>query len=227
MNAKERRRLNLVRLIEEHGTIAELARRTGVSEALISQYKNAYRNLGDKNVKALLQPLGLPDDWLDQPAPDELRGLRETAAHYLPGEGDFLSIPYYPDARFSCGPGASNPDHQDIVFLKFLRSWIVQEKHWSVSSLILIRAHGDSMAPWIQDGDAVILDTSQQTIISGQVYAFDFDGEARIKRAFRNADKSITLSSDNKVDPGSRDETIATDALDLLRVVGKVVWRAG
>lgn len=87
-----------------------------------------------------------------------------------------------------------------------------------------VYATGDSMANYINGGDAVGIDISDITPKDGEVYALFLDGDLMIKRIFKEAGGVIRLSSDNKQ---YTDKIVTQDNGDSLIIIGRVVYRSG
>jgi len=67
MNQNEIRQLNLSLLINEAGTINELAARTGVGRVYISHCKSGFRNIGDDVAHRFEDGMKKPHGWMDVP----------------------------------------------------------------------------------------------------------------------------------------------------------------
>lgn len=65
MTAMNARKANLLKLIEQHGTLEKLAELTGSSPRHLSQMKNGTRNMGHKVARRIEAKLTLPAGWLD------------------------------------------------------------------------------------------------------------------------------------------------------------------
>ena len=85
-------------------------------------------------------------------------------------------------------------------------------------------AMGDSMEPHIGNGDLLLVDTTDQTIRSFGIYVIEVRAERLVKRVQRKFDGSLILISDNT---RYLPETIGPDLATDVRVVGRVIWRAG
>lgn len=59
------RRLNLHQLINEAGTVTELAARTGLTRGAIQHYKSGFRNIGDEGARSLEDAMKKPSGWMD------------------------------------------------------------------------------------------------------------------------------------------------------------------
>lgn len=65
MGAPENRRANLIKLIENYGTIEQFAEMADQSAGYLSQIKNGTRNMGTRIARKIEQAMGLADGWMD------------------------------------------------------------------------------------------------------------------------------------------------------------------
>jgi len=75
MNTNDIRRLNLDRLIGNHGVhgrIAQFAKANGIDPSYLSQLLNSHRNMGEKAAQTLEDALKLPRGSLDKPLNEEV-----------------------------------------------------------------------------------------------------------------------------------------------------------
>lgn len=105
----------------------------------------------------------------------------------------------------------------------FRLEWL-QKKGLQSKNLRCMYAHGDSMEPYIQDGDALLVDLSETEITDNQVYAIRYGDALKVKRLFKRFDKSLRIVSDNREHP---EEIVQGEDLNNIQVLGKVVWRGG
>lgn len=149
--------------------------------------------------------------------------------HEQPPDPDaYAQVPIH-DAFLSAGPGLVNGDAEVIGHLAFRRDWLTKVGI-SPGHARVARVDGDSMAPGIRDGDLVLINTARTLADVPKrppgdtrpcpIYAFKQDGEARVKRLERLADRALALLSDNPtvevkvIDPSDRD----------FELLGQVVW---
>lgn len=138
--------------------------------------------------------------------------------------GEFVMIPRL-DVRLSAGNGH---EQVEIEFTQkqpqaFRTDWI-RKKHLKPKALASMIASGDSMQPGIFDGDSLVVDTSQNEVIDGKVYAVWYDGGERVKRLFRLPGGGLRIQSDNQAYAA-----ISLSGADAnhVRVIGRVVHRSG
>ena len=143
----------------------------------------------------------------------------------LPGSAEREEIPAY-KIRVSAGAGSHAYTEEPNGSLGFRRGWL-HAKGLNSKDLVIVQVDGDSMAPYIQHSDIVLVDTSKNTIRSGDIYVFRVDHDLRCKRLFKNLDGSILVHSDNEADPRYKDETLSPADLESIAILGAVIWRGG
>lgn len=147
-------------------------------------------------------------------------------------ESDYARIPLV-DAALSAGPGRLNGDADVVGQLVFRRDWLRKLK-LQVETAVLARVSGDSMAPTLESGDTVLIDTSaaaRNVPVRARppgkgrapIYALRTEGEARVKRLLRPDPETILVLSDN---PDWPPEAIGSKRIRQLEieVIGRVVW---
>jgi len=90
--------------------------------------------------------------------------------------------------------------------------------------MVLMDVAGDSLEPYIRDGDTVLIDRSQQNIIVGKLYAVSLGNEVFIKSLHRKPGKLVLRSYNTVYEPIDID--LHDESLDF-RVIGRVVWHCG
>lgn len=142
---------------------------------------------------------------------------------------DFARIPLH-DAWLSAGPGVANSDVAIIDHLVFRLEWL-RKIDVRPETAAMARIAGDSMAPGIQSGDLVMIDTTRREVPAFRksrlatqlpIFAFMQDNEARVKRLERRPkEKILILYSDNK---DHAPEILAESDAHVLNILGQVVW---
>ena len=133
--------------------------------------------------------------------------------------GDTVLVSRY-NVQPSAGHGSTFENEQVVCHMPFSRKWL---KNMGLQSdkLAIVSAMGDSMHPTIKDGSLLMIDTSKVEATDG-IFVLKMAGELMVKRLQRSPlDQSVTIKSDND----SYVPIIAKeDQLNLLDIVGKVVW---
>lgn len=91
----------------------------------------------------------------------------------------------------------------------------------TAKKVALIRVVGNNMAPWVTDGDLVIIDTTNTAIVSDAPYALLYNSVIVVKRLLRQFDGTITARSDSQY---CEDEQFADDTA-LPKILGRVIRR--
>jgi phage repressor protein C with HTH and peptisase S24 domain len=65
-----------------------------------------------------------------------------------------------------------------------------------MSDLLAIVVRGESMEPALFEGDVIVVNTADKTLVDGTVYAVNYEGEVVVKRMVRDAGM-WWLTSDN------------------------------
>lgn len=139
-------------------------------------------------------------------------------------EGEFVMVPRL-DVHLSAGGGR---EQVEIDLVKdnpqaFRAEWI-RLMRLKPAKLAAMRAAGESMEPTIHDGDSLLIDTAQTTVVDGKVYALWYDGGERVKRLFRLPGGGLRIVSDN---PRFPTVEVPPSELEHVRVIGRVVHRSG
>lgn len=151
---------------------------------------------------------------------------RTGGEQHSPSEDDYALIPQY-SAKGQSGAGYLN-DHVEVKGgLAFKRDWL-SRMGAKPENLRVIYAEGDSMEPYIMDGDVVLLDLSKTEPASNKVYAISRpDGGVSIKRLTQRFSGEWVISSDNPNKAKYQDEALGADSVAQVPIIGKVIWRGG
>lgn len=139
---------------------------------------------------------------------------------------DFALVPRS-KAELAAGAGVENQDEERLDYLAFRRTWL-RGIGVAASQAVVAQARGDSMAPTIQPGDTLLIDTARREPPSevrgpkdtrpAPIFALRDDGGARVKRIERAGGDTLMLLSDNR--------DFAPEVLDVRRaeIIGRVMW---
>lgn len=134
--------------------------------------------------------------------------------------GEYVFIPRF-DIHLSAGNGTEQIalDLVKETPQAFRADWI-RDLRIKPAKLASMRAKGDSMEPRIFDGDAVVVDTGDTTVVDGKVYAVWYEGGERIKRLYRLPGNGLRIASDNASRYPSID--LNEEQSQHVRVLGRV-----
>lgn len=223
------RKTNLQLLIDreyglgKHGAKADFARRVGkqadyISRCLYPAGKNGGKNVGEDFAREIEKEFGLATYAFDLPRLGgddviDVEGLPAALAQKIKSYRSVVDVPRY-DIAASMGPGTEPPEMNMVVeHMRLDANWVRQNLvYTAVDNLKLISGRGDSMAPTIRNGDALLVDSGVTSVESDAIYFFLMRGQQHVKRIQRNLD-GLTIISDNgqykEIDvPGDRESDI-------------------
>lgn len=187
--SKQIRLENLRSLIKEFRTAEEVARRAETAPMYLSQILNGVkssagkeRGIGDALAKKLEIGCDKPEGWMDMPH----GSLPQSGIHAVvlaePGDPNFYHIPKVQLVLRAGVTGFQTvPEIYDGSEMTLNKNW-VDRNNYRPASLVAMTVTGDSMEPNLYDGDLVIINTADTQMRDGAVYAFNYEGEAVIKR---------------------------------------------
>ena len=87
------------------------------------------------------------------------------------------------------------PEHYDGETQGVPTKWILKEG-LSRDALLAITVRGESMEPALYEGDVIVVNTRDTSLMDGAVYVVNYEGEVVVKRLMRDAGQ-WWLTSDN------------------------------
>lgn len=204
-------------------TQGELGRIVGIDQTSISDLERGKSQSSSYNT-SIAQACGVSAIWLEKNEGSMLDSSRD--ANGSPSEADYAVIPQF-KARGACGDGYLN-DHVEVSEgLAFKRDWLARMKA-KPENLRIIYAEGDSMEPYVFDGDVVMFDSSSVEPRDRQAYVIRRpDGGISIKRMVQQMSGTWLIRSDNTDKAKYPDEMLSESALHEMPILGRVIWRGG
>jgi phage repressor protein C with HTH and peptisase S24 domain len=154
----------------------------------------------------------------------------QNACPIPPGEPQWMSPEAAPSmgytlvpkvqARLSAGTGSLDTEGKVIGYYAFKTDFL--RRKGRAGKMLLMDVAGDSMEPEILNGDTVLIDESQDSIIAGGLFAVGIEQEVFVKYLYRVPGKLILKSKNPEYDPIEVD--MNGDIADTVRIVGRVVW---
>lgn len=192
---------SLQNLINYRPSQKELGEALGLAQTSISGRANRNSNFTDEEIAQIEKAYNVVID-----------GLKS--------DNKSITLDYYPDVFGSCGTGyfvTSEEKEQIQVPLNALFHKLSKGKKYSV-----INAKGNSMSPYIESGDKLIIEHNEgEPIIDNKVYVFCYDNDLYIKRLYKNIDE-IIAKSDNP-DPIFKVKSIPKKEWSSLQIIGEIV----
>lgn len=212
-------------------TPAEVARRitnkhTGepMSRAYLTGLANGKRQFGENAARMIESELRMPEGYLDQKEDDRLEPIIVWSKPDDLPQGSHVLVPRVTVA-LSAGSGTLVSREDQLPPLAFTEEWIRSKNVTSRENLRVCKVSGDSMEPYLEDNDSVLIDMGQTTVHENKVYAIEYAGEVRVKRLSRSFNGGLRIKSDNARD--YPEESLTPEQAEHLRILGKVIWRAG
>lgn len=206
------------RMKERKITQEKLAEHLGLTQGAIAHWFSGRREPDLSTINKVLGYLELP-----------LLGVGYEPASYeptSPSEKDYALIPQF-KAKGACGDGYLNEHVELTEGLVFKRDWLAR-MHARPENLYVIYADGDSMEPYIFQGDVVLFDTSKTEPKDKQVYVIRRpDGGNSIKRLIQQLSGAWIIRSDSPDKISNPDEPVTDSAIHEMPILGRVIWRGG
>lgn len=213
------RRMRL--LVEQAGSIAEFARRAGLSRQMIMKYQSGAEP-NRESLIALARAGKVSLAWLATGEGSMTPQQRqEPSATGEPGE-DYVALPRY-EVQAAAGAGQLVETEQVVDWIHFRRDWLRRTLGVEPAHLSVIEAVGDSMTPTIDDGDLLLVDTGMPPLRGEGIYVLAVDDALIVKRVAIKPAGGLVISSDNSRYHATSLE-ISREELDRIRLVGRVVW---
>jgi len=189
---------------------SELARELEINRSGITHARNNNK-IPDKWVVKLYKKFGLNPQWIESGIGNVFINIKSD------NDVEFKYIPKVA-ARLSAGTGSFESEDNITDYLSFQTKWLAGKG--AANSMVAMEVFGQSMEPVIKEGDTVLIDQSQNSIIAGTIYAVGVEDTILIKRLEKHPDK-LVLSSDNK---DYEPIYIEREETDKVRIIGKVIW---
>lgn len=211
----------------------ELAKSLGVSQQSISSARSKGK-VPDAWVRVIAALHNLSANWvLFGLGPMFMEGTRESgpdravpsfqprrsSGQAVTADGDLILIPMA-EARVSVGSGSFETSERVERQYAFRKDFL--ERKGSPSHMVLMRVDGNSMAPEIHHGDAVLIDESQNAPSPGGTYAVSVEGMIYLKVVNAEPGKLVLTSHNPVYGPITVDTRGQLE--DMVRIVGRVVW---
>ncbi len=209
-----RRRLRLI--MQQFGSVADLARAVGVSDNAIYKWVSGRGQPSMMSLVNLSKAAGVSVEWLatGRGAPTKSRSevqMAEPADAMAPSRHALRNVN---------GRGAiQNP--QIVDYVSFQPEWLGRALNVDSRNMALVEVIGDSMSPTIDEGDLVLVDLREARFRHDGVYVMRTGGDLAVKRLQRQPDGNLLIRSDNAAYESA---TVKPDEVALL---GRVVWIGG
>lgn len=206
----------LQELMAEHGlrTQNQLADFAKVSKGLVNQWFQGDTGLGKKPLLVFEQKTRYSGQWLANGTGPKYKQIATTQDLqddvYLPGHHDALSLLEH-----------SNNDMLQVTAeqtIRLSKSALLQHQI-NPNQVVCTVVDGDAMSPAMVDGSIIGIDTGNQNIRDGKIYAINHGGLLRINVITKRPNQQLLLHSFNH--QHYPDEIISQNDICI---IGRVFW---
>ena len=188
----------------------ELASTIGVHPSSITQAKKK-GVIPKKWILQLYDRYGINPDWVEHgKKPIFLKPSRGE-------EEEFQKIPKV-KARLCAGGGSFEVGSEVESYYSFRSDWL--SKKGGSDKMVLLDVVGNSMEPELKEGDTVLIDESQKSILAGAIYAVGIEDTVMVKRIEKHPNKLVLLSENKNHNP----IYLQNEEINKVRIIGKVIW---
>ena len=207
-----RRRLRLI--MQQFGSVADLARAVGVSDNAIYKWVSGRGQPSMMSLVNLSKAAGVSVEWLatGRGAPSKAKVEHHVAE------------PAATTSRSSQQIAVERgvPQNQQIVdYLSFRPDWLQRAFSLDLRSMALVEVIGDSMSPTANGGDVVLVDVRETRFRHDGIYVLHTGGDLAVKRLQRQPDGTLMIRSDN---PAYESYAVKPEEVN---VMGRALWVGG
>ncbi len=212
-------RTALKQLLTERGIKQkDFAQRVGIKPPTLNGILQGSSRGSAKNRQAIAGELGMQyADMLDLGRSTLGLPCQKPPVPLL--EDTFEAIPKV-RAKLSGGGGSFETESEISGYYAFRKDFL--QRKGSSRDMVLFEVAGNSMSPVLEHGDTVLVDQSQNDVISGHIYAVGVDDSVIVKR-LEARPGILILHSEN---PETDDFEIKINEYSNVRIIGRVVWSA-
>jgi phage repressor protein C with HTH and peptisase S24 domain len=208
-----RRRLRLI--MQQFGSVADLARAVGVSDNAIYKWVSGRGQPSMMSLVNLSKAAGVSVEWLATGRGAPTR-TRPEVHHGESADGGITRAPLRPTS------GRVAVQNQQIVdYLSFRPDWLQRVLNLDLHGIALVEVIGDSMSPTADEGDVVLIDLRETRFRHDGVYVLRTGNDLAVKRLQRQPDGSILIRSDN---PAYESYAVQPEETSVL---GRALWVGG
>ncbi len=195
--------------LERSEDFAGLSRMLGRNDAYVQQFirRGVPRKLREDDRRMLARYFAVSEALFGGPAEEA-------------GADGLVSVHRHP-VRVSAGPGAIPGREIGQPYFGFDERWLKRLTATPSSQLSIVRVQGDSMAPTLNEGDDILIDTAERGEgIRDGIYVLRVDDSLVVKRlALNPKGRRVTVQSDNPAYPDWPDCSLAD-----IQCIGRVIW---
>lgn len=195
------------------GKYGHIAVETGLSKGYVNDIVSGYKTAGYKAQTKIANFFNMElTQFL-------LLGQTIEDGTNKPSMADFTYITKV-KARPAAGNGSFETDSDLDGLYSFRSDWI--RKKGNPKNLVLMDVMGDSMQPYIMDGDTVMIDQSKTDLMPNKIYAVRVEGLIYLKYIDMEPGKFILRSHNSYYTPINIEIQFLNDS--SFQILGRAVW---
>jgi phage repressor protein C with HTH and peptisase S24 domain len=208
-----RRRLRLI--MQQFGSVADLARAVGVSDNAIYKWVSGRGQPSMMSLVNLSKAAGVSVEWLatGRGAPTKSRSDQVADPPVAAG----LSRNSSPTAS----DRGSAQNQQVVDYLSFRPDWLQRALKLDLRNMALVEVVGDSMSPTVDGGDVVLVDLRETRFRHDGIYVLHTEVDLAVKRLQRQPDGTLMMRNDN---PAYESYAVKPEEVN---VMGRALWVGG
>lgn len=183
-------------LFEQHVTKSQgksqatFGRETGLGSAsMVNQYLTGRRPLSLRSGARFAAGMGVDLRGLSPRLQEELNAILAV----LPKLESSTALSEYAPVRsaklrLEAGKKGYKTERLEGMgaFIAFRNDWLAQ-RNFQSSQLLAVEMNDNGMAPTLMRSDLIVLNTADVSLVDSMVFAFNYEGELRIRRVVRDA----------------------------------------
>ena len=130
---------------------------------------------------------------------------------------DYCNVPKVV-ARLCAGGGSFETGSEVEGYYSFRQDWL--SRKGKPEDMVLMDVMGNSMEPELREGDMVLVDQSQKSVLAGGIYAVGVEDTVMVKRIEKLPGRLVLLSDNPDYSPIS----LSGDELQSVRMIGRILW---
>src|SRR5271163_2360349 len=209
-----RRRLRLI--MQQFGSVADLAKAVGVSDNAIYKWVSGRGQPSMTSLVSLAQAAGVSVEWLATGHGSSTKEASDSSTTHNATAPGIVSLPG--EVVGLAGSTSALRSTQIVESLSFQAEWLQRQLGVAPTQVALIEVLGDAMAPTIDEGDLCLIDLRGVRVRYDELYALHDGLDLSVKRLQREPDGTITIRSDNRAYSSQR---VSAEEVVL---AGRVLW---
>src|SRR5450631_2934237 len=181
-----RRRLRLI--MQQFGSVADLARAVGVSDNAIYKWASGRGQPSMMSLVNLSKAAGVSVEWL---ATGRGAPTKTKIDHHFSDQPDTALMTNNSNHTADSRVAYQNP--QIVDYLSFRPDWLQRTLNLDSRNMALVEIIGDAMVPTADEGDVVLVDLRETHFRHDGVYVLRNVNDLAVKRLQRQPDGSLII----------------------------------